>query len=117
MTPRDLTVWVARGVELETLLVTHAVDVLAKEEHAGRHLGGAVDDLAGLARGSEIRKRRDEAITCLRNVIAMWVRYRQLTGALNEVAQFIRSLSKWASDYVLFDAVLWSMGPHFWRAP
>lgn len=49
--------------------------------------------------------------------MAMWVRYRQLTGSLGEVAQFIRSISVWARDFVLFDAVLWSMGPHFWRAP
>lgn len=117
MKASDLTIWIARGVQLEGQLVAHAVDVLADEEHPGRHLGGATDELAGLARGSEIRKRRDETITCLRNVMAMWVRYRQLTGSLGEVAQFIRSISVWARDFVLFDAVLWSMGPHFWRAP
>jgi len=115
VTGRDLTLWLARGIELEGLLVSHAVDVLADEEHVDEAEGPRV--LAALARGSEIRSRRDEAVRALRGVMAMWVNYRRLTGPLVDVANFIRALSTWARDYVLFDAVLWSMGPHFWRAP
>ena len=116
MTGRDLTLWLARGVELESLLTRHK-EALAEGCTDQRPCHVHLEAPGTALERSALDRQGEETTVALRGLMAAWVTSRDCAAATIAAADFVRSLARWANDYVLFDAAHWSLGPFLWRAP